>query len=130
MLIISNRHIDLNQRVTIQLEPRTSRDKPCVSHAIVIVGLRICAWEEAAILGMDMTSRKRPSSRLNAEEVTTFLFDDTYDTSPSGGLGTSSLFGEEILSETVTSSHFQLDSLENTIVEELSGEYDRRRIVK
>ena len=68
---------------------------------------------------MDTPSRKRPSSRLTAEEVTTFLFDDTYDTSPSSGLGASSLFGEEMLSEAVTSSQFQLDSLENTIVEDL-----------
>ena len=53
--------------------------------------------------------------------------DDTWNTSPSGGLGASSLFGEEIQSEALESSQFQsrfqLDSPpENTIVEELSSD--------
>ena len=73
------------------------------------------------ISGMDTPSRKRSSSRLNAEEFV--LFDDTLDTSPSGGLGTSSLFGKEIQSEAEASSQFQsrfqLNSPQNTIVEEL-----------
>jgi len=76
------------------------------------------------ISGMDTPNGKR---RLNAEEVATFLFDDTWDTSPSGGLGASSLVGEEIQSEALESSQFQskfqLDSsLENTIDEELSSD--------
>jgi len=82
----------------------TSLCKPCICDC----GLAdLFHGGSGYISGMDKPSRKQSSSRPNAEEVATFLFDDTLDTSLIGGLGTSSLFGEEIQSDTVVSSQFQ-----------------------